>query len=117
MPPASGSFAERIRAPSDFICHKPSNLSFIEVSCRSASTDLLERTIFQAILFQAAAVPLVGLTCQQSLTDNGLQRGDNICVLGASGGTGHIAVQLAKSIGARVTAGNGAFQCSSQFFC
>ncbi len=52
---------------------------------------------------QAAAVPLAGLTAWQGLFDNGrLARGESVLILGASGGVGSIAVQLAKDAGAHV---------------
>lgn len=56
-------------------------------------------------LADLGAVPLAGLTAQQSLFDaSGLQRGETVLVLGASGGVGAFAVQLAKIAGARVIA-------------
>ena len=82
IPPFCGSFAEYVRAPTDFINHKPNNMSFAE----------------------ACAVPLVGLTVLQAFEDNNLMPGQHVLVLGASGGTGHFAVQIAKIKGARVTA-------------
>ncbi|CAF3139377.1 unnamed protein product [Rotaria sp. Silwood2] len=82
IPPFCGSFAEYVRAPTDFISHKPNNMSFAE----------------------ACALPLVGLTAMQAFDDNGLMAGQHVLVLGASGGTGHMAVQIAKIKGARVTA-------------
>ena len=82
IPPFCGSFAEYVRAPTDFISHKPKNMSFAE----------------------ACALPLVGLTVLQAFEDNNLKAGQHVLVLGASGGTGHFAVQIAKIKGARVTA-------------
>ena len=82
IPPFCGSFAEYVRAPTDFISRKPSNMSFAE----------------------ACALPLVGLTTLQAFEDNHLMAGQHVLVLGASGGTGHFAVQVAKIKGARVTA-------------
>jgi NADPH:quinone reductase-like Zn-dependent oxidoreductase len=54
---------------------------------------------------EAAAVPLAALTALQALRDlAGVQRGERVAVLGAAGGVGHFAVQLAAALGARVTA-------------
>jgi len=56
-------------------------------------------------LQDAAALPLVGLTAHQALTEHaGLERGQRILVIGASGAVGLYAVQLAKAIGAQVVA-------------
>ena len=63
-----------MRAPTDFLSLKPKKISFSE----------------------AAAVPLVGLTVTQCFEDNKLTAGQNVLVLGASGGTGYVAVQVAK---------------------
>jgi NADPH:quinone reductase-like Zn-dependent oxidoreductase len=52
---------------------------------------------------EAAAVPLAGLTAWQSLVDTGgVDEGSRVLVLGAAGGVGHLAVQIAKSRGAWV---------------
>lgn len=77
-----GAFAEYIVMPAALIAHKPKNLSFEE----------------------AAAVPW-GTTALQGLRDSGgIKAGDRVLVYGASGAVGTWAVQLAKSLGAHVTA-------------
>src|SRR3569832_1533655 len=54
----------------------------------------------------AAAVPMVALPSQQALfAHGGLARGQTVAVLGAGGGVGTFAVQLARAAGARVVAG------------
>jgi NADPH:quinone reductase-like Zn-dependent oxidoreductase len=50
----------------------------------------------------AAAVPLAGLTALQSINKGHLQCGETILILGASGGVGTLAVQIAKILGAFV---------------
>ncbi|MEO1291134.1 MAG: NAD(P)-dependent alcohol dehydrogenase, partial [Chloroflexota bacterium] len=53
----------------------------------------------------AASVPLVSLTALQALRDNAkIQSGMRVCINGASGGVGSMAVQIAKICGCRVTA-------------
>jgi NADPH:quinone reductase-like Zn-dependent oxidoreductase len=77
-----GSFAEYARAKADKLAPKPRNLSFE----------------------QAAAVPVSGATALQALRDKArLRPGQKVLVIGASGGVGSFAVQLAAGYGAEVT--------------
>ena len=54
---------------------------------------------------QAAAIPVAGLTAIQAVRDKaGVEQGQDVLVIGASGGVGTYVVQIAKAMGARVTA-------------
>ena len=54
---------------------------------------------------QAAAMPLAGLTAWQGLVGAGkLAPGQTVLITAAAGGVGHLAVQIAAALGARVTA-------------
>src|SRR4051812_40459364 len=79
----SGAFAEYVAGrPRNFV-RKPPNLSFAE----------------------AAAIPVAASTALQALRDHGrLQAGQEVLILGAGGGVGSFAVQLALVLGGRVTA-------------
>jgi NADPH2:quinone reductase len=53
---------------------------------------------------EAAALPLVAITAWEALVDRAaLRRGQSLLVLGAAGGVGHVAVQLARALGAEVS--------------
>jgi NADPH:quinone reductase-like Zn-dependent oxidoreductase len=78
-----GAFAEYAQAPENKLALKPANLGFQ----------------------QAAVVGVSGLTALQGLRDHGhVEPGQKVLVIGASGGVGTFAVQLAKVFGAEVTA-------------
>jgi NADPH:quinone reductase-like Zn-dependent oxidoreductase len=78
----AGSFAQYARARASKLAPKPANLSFE----------------------QAAAVPVSALTALQGVRDQGkVQAGQNVLIIGASGGVGTFAVQIAKAFGAEVT--------------
>lgn len=83
----AGSFAQYVRGKEGNFVPKPARISFE----------------------QAAAVPVAGLTALQGLRDHGQVRpGQRVLVNGAGGGVGSFAVQIAKALGARVTAVTGA---------
>jgi NADPH:quinone reductase-like Zn-dependent oxidoreductase len=82
MGTGEGSFAEYARAREDKLAPKPTNLTFD----------------------QAAAVPISASTALQAVRDKGqVQPGQKVLIIGASGGVGTFAVQLAKTFGAEVT--------------
>ena len=77
-----GSYAEYVCAREDKLAPKPANLTFE----------------------QAAVVAISGLTALQGLRDHGrVEPGQKALIIGASGGVGTYAVQLAKAFGAYVT--------------
>ena len=60
---------------------------------------------------EAAALPLVGITAYEGLTRAGVSGGQTVLVQGGAGGVGHVAVQIARHMGATVSAtGRGAAQ-------
>ena len=78
-----GSLAEYVAVPEDVLALKPVNLTFEE----------------------AAAYPMAAVTALQGLRDMGkIQPGHKVLIQGASGGVGSFAVQIAKVLGAEVTA-------------
>jgi NADPH:quinone reductase-like Zn-dependent oxidoreductase len=69
-----------------------------------ARADRLARTPANLTFEQAAAVPVSAVTALQALRDRGrVQAGQRVLVVGASGGVGTFAVQIAKAFGAHVT--------------
>jgi NADPH:quinone reductase-like Zn-dependent oxidoreductase len=80
---APATFAEYVRAREDRLLPKPSELSFEE----------------------AATLSVAGRTALQALRDHAqLKPGQRVLIHGAGGGVGTFAVQIAKALGARVTA-------------
>jgi NADPH:quinone reductase-like Zn-dependent oxidoreductase len=78
----NGSFAEYVTAPADQLAPKPANLTFE----------------------QAAAAPISAVTALQGLRDRGrVEPGHTVLIVGASGGVGTFAVQIARAFGAEVT--------------
>jgi NADPH:quinone reductase-like Zn-dependent oxidoreductase len=78
----AGALAEFVAVPVDVVAVKPSRVSFE----------------------QAAAAPISGLAALQAIRDGGrVQAGHRVLVIGASGGVGSFAVQIAKAFGAEVT--------------
>lgn len=77
-----GAYAEFAIAKSNQIVIKPTNLTFEE----------------------AGTIPLAALTAYQGLTRVGkIKEGEHVLINGCSGGVGHFAVQIAKTMGANVT--------------
>ncbi len=78
----TGGFAEYASVSQDALVIKPANVTFE----------------------QAAAVPVSGFTALQALRDQAnVQPGQKVLIIGASGGVGTYAVQIAKAFGAEVT--------------
>jgi NADPH:quinone reductase-like Zn-dependent oxidoreductase len=81
FPREAACYAEYVVSPSRQLARAPSGLADVE----------------------AAAVPLAGLTAWQALVETaGVGEGSRVVVLGAAGGVGHLAVQIAKARGAWV---------------
>jgi NADPH:quinone reductase-like Zn-dependent oxidoreductase len=79
---ATGAFAEYLVVPAKLLAPKPANLSFED----------------------AAAVPWAATALQGLRDAGGLKAGQRVLINGASGGVGTWAVQIAKALGAEVTA-------------
>jgi NADPH:quinone reductase-like Zn-dependent oxidoreductase len=83
MGTAEGSFAELVIARPDKLVPKPANLAFE----------------------QAAAVPISGTTALRAVRDEArVRQGQKVLIVGAAGGVGSLVVQIAKGLGAEVTA-------------
>jgi NADPH:quinone reductase-like Zn-dependent oxidoreductase len=81
--PSAGACAEYARAAEDHLVHRPAGLTVQE----------------------AAAIPTSALAALHALRDAGtLKPGQKVLISGASGGMGTFAVQIAKALGAEVTA-------------
>jgi NADPH:quinone reductase-like Zn-dependent oxidoreductase len=81
FPREAACYAEYVASPSRHLARTPDAWSDVE----------------------AAAMPLAGLTAWQALVDTcGVGEGSRVLVLGAAGGVGHLAVQIAKARGAWV---------------
>lgn len=79
----NGTYADQIVVPERFVSVMPKGLTYTET----------------------AALPLVGLTVWQALVEVGnVSKGHNVLILAGSGGIGSTAIQLAKALGANVTA-------------
>ena len=77
----TGAWAERVAVPADYLAVIPEGVS----------------------AEQAACLPVAGLTAYRTLALGGFPVGKNVLVTGASGGVGHLAVQLARSAQMTVT--------------
>jgi NADPH:quinone reductase-like Zn-dependent oxidoreductase len=83
FPGGHGAYAEYVVGPARAFVPKPANLDHVH----------------------AAAIPMVGLTAWQALVDTArIGQGSRVLIIGAAGGIGHLAVQIAKARGAVVTA-------------
>lgn len=81
FPRPANAYAEFVAAPALHLVHKPASLSHVE----------------------ASALPCVGLTAWQGLVDLGaVTAGDRVLIHGGGGGVGHVAIQIAKALGAHV---------------
>ena len=77
-----GAFAEYVSAPGNLLAPKPANLTFE----------------------QAATVPITGTSALQAVRDKGsVKPGQRVLIIGAAGGVGSFAVQVAKAFRAHVT--------------
>jgi NADPH:quinone reductase-like Zn-dependent oxidoreductase len=81
FPRPANAYGEVVSAPALHLARKPASLSHVE----------------------ASALPSVGLTAWQGLVDlGGVTAGDRVLIHGGGGGVGHVAIQIAKALGAHV---------------
>lgn len=80
FPHEAAAYAEYVTSPSRQLARIPERLGDVE----------------------AAALPLAGLTAWQALVTADVQPGQRVLILGAAGGVGHLAMQIAKARGAYV---------------
>jgi NADPH:quinone reductase-like Zn-dependent oxidoreductase len=78
----TAGYAEYTLAPADFVVAKPASFTFE----------------------QAAGVPVAGVAAYRAVTDAKVQRGQRVAIIGAAGGAGSSAVQVARALGAHVIA-------------
>ncbi|MDI3257005.1 MAG: NADP-dependent oxidoreductase [Kyrpidia sp.] len=77
----NGTYAEYVAVDESLVAHKPARLSFEE----------------------AASVPLAALTAREALIDHaGVKVGDTVLIHAGAGGVGSYAIQIARTLGARV---------------
>lgn len=75
-----GTLAEYMLADAKLVAHKPKSLS----------------------LLSSAAIPLVGITAYEGLLRAGVKQNQKVLIHGGAGGVGHLAIQLARHLGADV---------------
>ncbi|MBF9135514.1 NADP-dependent oxidoreductase [Plantactinospora sp. S1510] len=81
LPHQAGAYAEYLAAPARHFARKPAGIDHVH----------------------AAALPLASLTAWQAMTETAnVQPGQRVLIHGAAGGVGHVAVQIAKALGAQV---------------
>ncbi|WP_158843327.1 NADP-dependent oxidoreductase [Saccharothrix deserti] len=81
FPRPAGAYAEYVAAPARHFARKPATVDHV----------------------QAAALPMAALTAWQALTEAAdIKSGDRVLIHAAAGGVGHLAVQIAKTLGAWV---------------
>jgi NADPH:quinone reductase len=77
----NGAWAQRVAVPVDFLAVVPQGVT----------------------LAQAACLPVAGMTAYRALAIGGFPAGKSVLITGASGGVGHLALQLARSVQMTVT--------------